>query len=205
MQCCCRNKSRDRGRGDDVSTLAMLLDQRPENLDPPDGRHQVDAHRPVPRRLGPGAIRPAAADARVVDEDMHLAVAGDRGCAAAASSALSETSAFTPSTSTLVSLSCSSAAARASSSMSQSMTFAPAWAKAVAIPRPMPDAAPVTNAVFPASSFMRLLPRASVLRSSRPRPVLRIGVKVNLETCAAATYGLGLVIRWPQGAGGCPP
>src|SRR6266849_2399871 len=42
--------------------------------------------------------------------------------------------------------------------MSQSMTFAPAWAKAVAIPSPMPDAAPVTNAVFPASSFTRILP-----------------------------------------------
>jgi len=38
------------------------------------------------------------------------------------------------------------------------MTFAPAWAKAVAIPSPMPDAAPVTNAVFPASSFTRMLP-----------------------------------------------
>jgi hypothetical protein len=57
----------------------MLLDQRPENLDPPNGRHQVDAHGPVPRRLGPGAIRPTAADARVVDEDMHLAIAGSRG------------------------------------------------------------------------------------------------------------------------------
>jgi hypothetical protein len=57
----------------------MLLDQRSENLDPPNGRHQVDAHGPVPRRLGPGAIRPTAADARVVDEDMHLAIAGSRG------------------------------------------------------------------------------------------------------------------------------
>jgi len=57
-----------------------------------------------------------------------------------------------------VSLSCLSAADRAASSMSQSMTFAPAWAKAVAIPSPMPDAAPVTNAVFPASSFTRILP-----------------------------------------------
>src|SRR3984957_7463922 len=42
----------------------MLLDQRPENLDPPNGRHQVDAHDPIPRRLGPSAIRPTAADAR---------------------------------------------------------------------------------------------------------------------------------------------
>src|SRR5258705_544370 len=42
--------------------------------------------------------------------------------------------------------------------MSQSMTFAPAWAKAVAIPSPMPDAAPVTNAVLPASSFTCVLP-----------------------------------------------
>jgi hypothetical protein len=32
------------------------------------GRHQVDAHGPVPQRVGPGAIRPTAADARVVDE-----------------------------------------------------------------------------------------------------------------------------------------
>src|SRR5207248_11214919 len=74
-----RNKASDRGRGDDVSTLAMLLDQRPENFDPPDGRHKVDAQSPVPRRLGPGAISPTAADARVVDEDMHLAIAGGRG------------------------------------------------------------------------------------------------------------------------------
>src|SRR5450631_1122167 len=51
----------------------------PENLDSPNGRNQVDAHGPIPRRLGPGAIRPTAADARVVDEDMHLAVAGSRG------------------------------------------------------------------------------------------------------------------------------
>src|SRR5437868_13025576 len=58
----------------------------------------------------------------------------------------------------LVSLSCLSAADRAASSMSHSMTFAPACAKAVAIPSPMPDAAPVTNAVFPASSFTRFSP-----------------------------------------------
>src|ERR1019366_5064614 len=44
--------------------------------------------------------------------------------------------------------------------------FAPAWAKAVAIPSPMPDAAPVTNTVFPASSFTRILPCAS----GHPRP-----------------------------------
>src|SRR5438105_7123422 len=50
--------------------------------------------------------------------------------------------------------------------MSQRMTFAPACAKAVAIPSPMPDAAPVTNAAFPASSFTRVLP----LASEHPRP-----------------------------------
>jgi hypothetical protein len=38
--------------------------------------------------------------------------------------------------------------------MSHSMTFTPAWARAEAIPNPMPEAAPVTNAVFPARSFM---------------------------------------------------
>src|SRR5712671_4689849 len=76
---CPEIRTSDRCCRDDVSTLAMLLDQRPENLDPPNGRHQVDAHGPIPRRLGPGAIRPTAADARVVDEDMHLAVAGSRG------------------------------------------------------------------------------------------------------------------------------
>ena len=62
-----------------MSTLAMLFYQRPENLDPPNGRHQVDAHGPIPRRLGPGTIGPTAADAGVIDEDMHLAVAGSRG------------------------------------------------------------------------------------------------------------------------------
>src|SRR5271169_3514378 len=39
--------------------------------------------------------------------------------------------------------------------MSQSMTFTPACARAVAIPSPIPDAAPVTKAVFPARSFIR--------------------------------------------------
>jgi hypothetical protein len=46
----------------------------------------------------------------------------------------------------------------------------PARAKAVAIPSPMPDAAPVTNTVFPASSFTRILPvRADTLA---PKPSL---------------------------------
>lgn len=42
--------------------------------------------------------------------------------------------------------------------MSQSMTFTPACASVVAIPKPMPEAAPVTNAVFPANSFMQVFP-----------------------------------------------
>src|SRR3954447_15122177 len=61
-----------------------------------------------------------------------------------------------------------SAADRAASSMSQSMTFAPAWAKAVAIPSPMPDAAPVTNTVFPASSFTRILPVQAATLAQTP-------------------------------------
>ena len=51
------------------------------------------------------------------------------------------------------------------------MTFAPACAKAVAIPSPMPDAAPVTNTVFPASSFTRILPvQADTLAPKRQVP-----------------------------------
>src|SRR4029453_16046445 len=74
--------------------------------------------------------------------------------AAVRSSALSETSALTPSTSALVRLRSAPALASASSSMSHSMTFTPACDSAVAIPNPIPDAAPVTNAVCPDRSFM---------------------------------------------------
>src|SRR5271163_4690542 len=74
--------------------------------------------------------------------------------AAALSSDLTETSALTPSTSALVRFSPSTAFASAASSMSQSMTFTPACARAPAMPSPIPDAAPVTNAVFPARSFI---------------------------------------------------
>ena len=80
----------------------MLFDQRTENLDPPDDRHQIDAERPVPCRVGPSAIGPAAAYARVVDENVHLAITGDRRVRRRFSSDFSETSALTPSTSALV-------------------------------------------------------------------------------------------------------
>ena len=56
----------------------MFLDQRPENLDPPDHREQVHAQHPVPARIIPGAIVTAAADAGIVDEDVHLAKARNR-------------------------------------------------------------------------------------------------------------------------------
>ena len=72
-----RDEPRD-GRGrHDVPALAVTFDQRAENLDPPDDRHQVDADRPVPRRVGPGAVRGAAANACVVDENMHFAITRD--------------------------------------------------------------------------------------------------------------------------------
>src|SRR5215831_21374312 len=77
--------------------------------------------------------------------------------AASCNSALSETSALTPSTSAFVSFKPDIAFASASSSISQSMTFTPACDSVVAIPSPIPDAAPVTNAVRPAKSFMRFL------------------------------------------------
>src|SRR5206468_1015522 len=78
--------------------------------------------------------------------------------AAAWSSALSDTSALTPSTSALVSFNFATAVANASSSMSHNMTFTPACDSAVAIPNPMPDAAPVTKAVRPARFCMCVFP-----------------------------------------------
>src|SRR5271165_6056751 len=38
----------DRGGGDDVAALAVLFEQRPENLDPPHDGHQIHADRPIP-------------------------------------------------------------------------------------------------------------------------------------------------------------
>src|SRR5665213_4468389 len=69
------NQPRDRGGGDDLATLAVRLDQRPEDLDSPDHRHQIDPDRPGPGRVGPRAIRAAAAHAGVVDQHMNLAIA----------------------------------------------------------------------------------------------------------------------------------
>jgi hypothetical protein len=68
---------------------------------------------------------------------------------------LSETSALTDATSAFVRSKPSTAEASAASSISQSITLTPACASAVAMPSPMPDAAPVTNAIFPARSFNR--------------------------------------------------
>src|SRR5260221_260222 len=63
------DQASDRGGRDDVPALAMPLDQRSEDLDAPDHRHQIDAERPVPAGVGPGPVRPAAADAGIVDQD----------------------------------------------------------------------------------------------------------------------------------------
>ena len=49
---------------------------------------------------------------------------------------------------------------------SQSITFTPACDSAVAIPNPMPEAAPVTNAVLPAISIIRLFPNLSPSHST---------------------------------------
>ena len=51
----------------------MLLDQRPEDLDAPDHRPEVHPHHPVPAGIIPAAIVAPAANARIVDEDVHLA------------------------------------------------------------------------------------------------------------------------------------
>src|SRR5713226_3313982 len=62
-----------------MPALAVAFDQRAEDLDPPDDRPEVDAQRPVPRGIAPGAVRTAAADTGIVDQDMDLAIAVDRG------------------------------------------------------------------------------------------------------------------------------
>src|SRR5580692_9477952 len=74
--------------------------------------------------------------------------------AAACSSDLSETSAVTASTSALVCFSSATALPSACCSMSHIITLTPACARRVATPRPMPDAAPVMNAVLPTRSFI---------------------------------------------------
>ena len=106
-----------------MSALAMPFDQRAENLDPPDDRDEIDAKRPVPSRVSPSSIWPAATHARVVDENMHLAITGDRGVGRRVKLGLERN----------VGLAC---------------------ARAPAMPSPIPDAAPVTNAVLPARSFI---------------------------------------------------
>src|SRR6516225_8173790 len=89
--------------------------------------------------------------------------------AATWSSALSETSALTPSTSALVSFRAATALASASSSISHNITFTPACDSAVAMPNPIPNAAPVTNAVFPDRSFMRVSLRFYLARAAIPK------------------------------------
>ena len=150
-----------------LSALSMLFDQRAGNLDSPDDRHQIDAERPIPSGVGPCAVGSAAAHSSIVDENVHLAIAGDRGVGRRLSSALSETSALTPSTSALVRFSPSTAFASAASSMSQSMTLTPACARAAAMPSPIPDAAPVTNAVFPPGPSFGF-PRSKAFHAKSP-------------------------------------
>src|SRR5690349_23270925 len=105
--------------------------------------------------------------------------------AAASSSAFSDTSAFTPSTSALVAFRPATALSSAPCSMSHSITFTPACARAVAMPSPIPDAAPVTNAVLPARSFMARPPSAS------RRQVLERHVLVDADVARQAQHALG--------------
>ena len=74
-----RDQSSDRSSGHDLSTLAVLLDQRAKNLNSPGYCHQVYADGPVPSCIGPSTVNPAATYSRVIDENVDLAIASDRG------------------------------------------------------------------------------------------------------------------------------
>src|SRR5690606_490145 len=67
------------------------------------------------------------------------------------------------------------AASTASPWMSASATFMPALAKARAMPRPMPEAAPVTKAVLPTRSFIGRAARRSAAGGRGARR-LRLGL-----------------------------
>jgi hypothetical protein len=61
-----------------MPTLAVRVDQRGEDLDPPDYRHEIDAKGPIPAGVCPAAVTRATRHPGVVHEDVDLAIAGDR-------------------------------------------------------------------------------------------------------------------------------
>jgi hypothetical protein len=69
-----RDQSGDGRRGNNLPSFAMRLDQRTENLNAPNYRHQIDAENPIPTCICPMTVTPAAADPRIVDENMDPAV-----------------------------------------------------------------------------------------------------------------------------------
>src|SRR5262249_37650860 len=60
-----------------MSSLAVRFDERAKNLDPPDHRHQIDAHNPIPTCVGPLPIEAGTANSRIVDQNMNLAISRD--------------------------------------------------------------------------------------------------------------------------------
>src|SRR5262249_57574222 len=56
------NQPEDGRRGNNLASFAVRLDQRTENLDAPNHRHQVDVENPIPTRICPITITPAAGD-----------------------------------------------------------------------------------------------------------------------------------------------
>jgi hypothetical protein len=55
----------------------VRFDQRTENLEAPDHRHQVDAENPIPACISPVTIDAAAAHARIVDQYVDSAIPRD--------------------------------------------------------------------------------------------------------------------------------
>src|SRR5258708_21403034 len=66
-------------RGNNLASFAVRLDQRTENLDAPNHRHQIDAENPIPTCICPMTITPAAADPRILDENMDSSGARHSG------------------------------------------------------------------------------------------------------------------------------
>src|SRR3954470_19334370 len=72
-----RNQPSDGGRGDNLSSFTVRFDQRTENLEAPDHRHQVDAEDPVPACIRPLTIGAADAHASIVEQYVDSAVPSD--------------------------------------------------------------------------------------------------------------------------------
>jgi hypothetical protein len=53
----------------------------PENLDSPHDGHQIDAERPLPSSVGPGAVGLSTAHSGIVDENVHFAIPANDGFA----------------------------------------------------------------------------------------------------------------------------